>query len=62
MFTALTDAERRKLLTAINSNHEGRTALLTNRQTGFVDSIPINEADIPDEEVVNAIASVPVHY
>jgi hypothetical protein len=58
-FRPLVDAERRRLLTALRGNAEdGRAILLDRRDTSFVGMAE----EVPDEEVISAIQSVPCHY
>ena len=58
-FRPLNETERRQLLTALRGNAERGTALLTDRRdTSFAGS----SEDVSDEEVINAIKSVPCHY
>ena len=58
-FRPLADAERRSLITALRGNADhGRNILMDRRNTSFLDVVD----DVPDEEVINAIKSVPCHY
>jgi hypothetical protein len=58
-FRALDTTERRQLLTALRANTDSGRTILTDRQdTSFVGTTE----EIPDEEVVFAIRSVPCHY
>ena len=58
-FRPLNETERRQLLTALRGNADRGTALLMDRKdTSFVGS----SEEVPDEEVINAIKSVPCHY
>jgi len=58
-FRALNDSERTQLLTALRGNADSGRAILTDRRdTSFVGTAE----DVPDEEVVSAIKSVPYHY
>jgi hypothetical protein len=58
-FRPLNDLERRQLISALRGNAENDMAILTDRRTtsfqGAVD-------EVPDDEVINAIKSVPCHY
>jgi hypothetical protein len=58
-FRPLNDTERRSLITALRGNADrGLAILMDRRDTSFV-----NTADeVTDEEVINAIKSVPCHY
>lgn len=58
-FRPLNDTERKQLLTALRGNSERGTALLVDRRdTSFLGSTE----EVTDEEVINAIKSVPCHY
>lgn len=58
-FRPLSELERRQLVTALRGNAEGnRVLLLDRRDTSFVGSTD----EVPEEEVINAIKSVPCHY
>jgi hypothetical protein len=58
-FRPLNDTERRQLITALRGNAEGgRVLLLDRRDTSFAGAAE----EVPDEEVINAIKSVPCHY
>ena len=58
-FRPLNDTERRQLLTALRGNAESDRVLLMNRlDTSFVGSAE----EVPEEDVINAIKSVPCHY
>jgi hypothetical protein len=58
-FRPLNDTERRQLITALRGNAESNTALLMDRRdTSFAGTTE----DVSDEEVINAIKSVPCHY
>jgi hypothetical protein len=58
-FRPLTDTERTKLLTALRGNAgQDRVILMDRRDTSFVDTAD----DLTDNEVINAIQSVPCHY
>lgn len=58
-FRPLNDTERRTLINSLRGNSEGGVALLMDRRdTSFVGTTD----DVPDEEVINAIKSVPCHY
>lgn len=58
-FRPLNDTERRQLITALRGNAESdRTILLNRRDTSFAGLAD----EITEEEVINAIKSVPCHY
>jgi hypothetical protein len=58
-YRSLSELERRQLVTALRGNAEGnRVLLLDRRDTHFAGTAP----DVPDEEVIHAIKSVPCHY
>jgi hypothetical protein len=58
-FRPLNDTERRQLIDALRGNAESNRAILTDRRTtAFVGTAE----DVPDEEVITAIKSVPCHY
>jgi hypothetical protein len=58
-FRPLSELERRSLLTALRGNADGNRVLLMDRKdTSFVGTAD----EVPDEEVINAIKSVPCHY
>lgn len=58
-FRPLDELERRQLLLALRGNAEGTRVLLTDRKdTTFAGS----SEEVPEEEVINAIRSVPCHY
>ena len=58
-FRPLNELERRQLITALRGNADGNRVLLTDRRdTGFTGTVD----DVPDEEVITAIKSVPCHY
>jgi hypothetical protein len=58
-FRALTEVERKTLVGALRGNAEqGRVLLLDRRDTSFVGTAD----EVPDEEVISAIKSVPCHY
>lgn len=58
-FRPLQDAERRDLIQALRGNAEkGSSILMDRKTTRFVGSAD----EVPDEEVINAIRSVPCHY
>jgi hypothetical protein len=58
-FRPLKEAERRDLIEALRGNADRGLAILMDRKTtrfaGYAE-------DVPDEEVINAIKSVPCHY
>jgi hypothetical protein len=58
-FRPLNEAERRQLITALRGNSDRGMALLMDRKdTSFAGTAE----EVPDEEVINAIKSVPCHY
>jgi len=58
-FRPLNTLERRQLVDALRGNAESDRAILMDRQdTSFVGVVD----EIPDEEVISAIKSVPCHY
>jgi hypothetical protein len=58
-FRPLSEIERRGLITALRGNAEGnRVLLLDRRDTSFVGSAD----EVPEDEVITAIKSVPCHY
>jgi len=58
-FRPLNDTERRTLINSLRGNSEGGVALLMDRRdTSFLGTTE----EVPDEEVINAIKSVPCHY
>lgn len=58
-FRPLNDLERRQLIGALRGNAENDMAILTDRRTT---SFQGATDEVPDEEVINAIKSVPCHY
>jgi len=60
-FRPLSEVERRQLVTALRGNADTGIALLMDRcTTSFLGTAEADE--VPDEEVINAIKSVPCHY
>ena len=58
-FRPLNEVERKHLVNALRGNAEqGRVLLLDRRDTSFAGSAD----EVPDEEVISAIRSVPCHY
>ncbi len=58
-FRPLTSTERQQLISALRGNADTGTALLMDRRdTTFSGTTE----DVTDEEVINAIKSVPCHY
>jgi hypothetical protein len=58
-FRPLNDTERRQLIAALRGNAEQGRALLTDRRdTTFAGTTE----EVTDDEVINAIKSVPCHY
>jgi hypothetical protein len=58
-FRPLSEVERRNLVTALRGNADTGLALLMDRRdTSFLGTTE----EVTDEEVINAIKSVPCHY
>jgi len=58
-FRPLNDTERRQLIAALRGNAESDRAILTDRRdTSFAGTAE----EVTDDEVINAIRSVPCHY
>jgi hypothetical protein len=58
-FRPLNDTERRSLITALRGNADrGLAILMDRRDTSFLTTAD----EVTDEEVINAIKSVPCHY
>jgi hypothetical protein len=58
-FRPLNELERKQLVAALRGNAEqGRVVLLDRRDTSFAGT----SEEVPDEEVISAIKSVPCHY
>lgn len=58
-FRPLAEAERRHLLTALRGNADRGVALLLDRRdTSFAGTAD----ELPDEQVMTAVKSVPSHY
>jgi hypothetical protein len=58
-FRPLNTTERQQLLAALRGNAEQGRALLTDRRdTSFAGTAD----EVPEDEVINAIKSVPCHY
>lgn len=58
-FKPLNDVERKQLISSLRGNaEENRAILMDRRDTSFVGTAD----DVADEEVINAIKSVPCHY
>jgi hypothetical protein len=58
-FRPLADVERRQLIAALRGNADRDRAIITDRRdTSFVGTA----GDVPDEEVISCIKSVPCHY
>jgi len=58
-FRPLNDVERRQLISSLRGNADGNRAILMDRRdTSFLGTVD----EVPDEEVINAIKSVPCHY
>lgn len=58
-FRPLNDVERRQLVNALRGNAESDLAILMDRRTT---SFQGTSDEVPDEEVISAIKSVPCHY
>lgn len=60
-FRPLNDTERRQLISALRGNaNDGAALLIDRKDTSFAGTAPTEE--VTDEEVINAIKSVPCHY
>jgi hypothetical protein len=58
-FRPLNDVERRQLISSLRGNADSNRAILMDRRdTSFLGTAD----EVPDEEVINAIKSVPCHY
>ena len=58
-FRPLNEVERGQLINSLRGNADSnRAILLDRRDTSFLGSAD----EVPDEEVINAIKSVPCHY
>ncbi len=58
-FKPLSSVERSKLIASLRGNAEKNKAIVMDlRDTSFVGT----EAEVTDDEVINAIRSVPCHY
>jgi hypothetical protein len=57
-FKPLSESERKSLISALRGNAEQEKAITMDRTTGFVGTAE----EVQDEEVINAIKSVPGHY
>ena len=58
-FRPLNELERRNLVAALRGNADGNRVLLMDRKdTSFAGVVD----EVPDEEVINAVKSVPCHY
>jgi len=58
-FRPLADLERRQLIAALRGNaKQDRAILMDRRDTSFAGTAD----DVPDEEVISCIKSVPCHY
>ena len=58
-FRPLLDTERQRLVSALRANAtDGRAIRMDRRDTSFVGTAD----EVPDEEVITAIRSVPCHY
>ena len=58
-FRPLSDTERRQLVSALRGNADSERALLLDRRdTSFIGTAD----EVPDDEVITAIKSVPCHY
>lgn len=58
-FRPLSVEERNKLSESLRKNAESDTAIFMKKDTTFS---PYNDGTVSDEEVINAIKSVPCHY
>jgi len=58
-FRPLNDSERRQLVNALRGNAEDdRVIVMDRRDTSFIGTVD----EVPDDEVISAIKSVPCHY
>ena len=57
-FRPLNDTERRQLINSLRGNADSGRVLLMEKDTSFAGTAE----EVPDEEVINAIKSVPCHY
>jgi len=58
-FRPLAEAERRQIITALRGHADRGVALLLDaRDTGFAGTAE----EVPDEQVIAAVKSVPCHY
>ena len=58
-FRTLSEVERKQLVGALRGNaDDGLAILMDRRTTSFVGA----SDEVPDDEVINAIKSVPCHY
>jgi hypothetical protein len=58
-FRPLAEAERRQLITALRGHADrGVALLLDTKDTSFVGTAE----EVPDEQVIGAVKSVPCHY
>jgi hypothetical protein len=58
-FRPLAEAERRQLITALRGHSDRGVALLIDpKDTGFAGTAE----EVPDEQVIAAVKSVPCHY
>ena len=58
-FRPLNDSERGQLINSLRGNAlSGKVLLMDRRDTSFAGT----SDEVPDEEVINAIRSVPCHY
>jgi hypothetical protein len=58
-FRPLNNTERQQLISSLRGNADGKSAILMDRRdTSFLGTAE----EVPDEEVINAIKSVPCHY
>jgi len=57
-YRALNEVERSQLLKSLRGNAEENRAIFMGRDTSFLGSAE----EVTDDEVINAIKSVPCHY
>jgi len=58
-FRTLNEVERKQLVGALRGNADNGLAILMDRRTtSFIGT----SEEVPDDEVINAIKSVPCHY
>jgi hypothetical protein len=58
-FRPLAESERKNLVKALRGNADDNFAILMNKKDTSFEGI---SEEVPDEEVINCIKSVPCHY